>query len=196
MHLVRKSALVPVRWKNDGGITHEVMRVPAGADPFRWRLSIASVEAEGPFSDFGGYDRTLVLLEGGEMRLTFRDDGTQAILREPGAQVEFDGGREVQCELPAGCCTDLNLLVAQSTAQRAWVERLEAPRAVQPPPRSTLITFLISGTLSIDMDDGRAVTLSHWDCAVFAPADRGALQQAAGDSPPLVFFAALDDNVG
>ncbi len=44
---------------------------PAGAalDEFLWRVSIADVERDGPFSRFPGIDRTIVLLEGAGMRL-------------------------------------------------------------------------------------------------------------------------------
>ena len=37
-------------WKNGGGVTREVAKSPSQA-PF-WRLSIANVDQEGPFSSF------------------------------------------------------------------------------------------------------------------------------------------------
>src|SRR4029453_7140835 len=53
-------------WKNGAGRTTEIAVHPAGAglDAFAWRVSIASVERNGPFSAFPGIDRTIVLLDG------------------------------------------------------------------------------------------------------------------------------------
>src|SRR5487761_2399951 len=43
MRIVRRSSFTATRWKNGGGITHEAIRVPDGADPQRWRLSVADL---------------------------------------------------------------------------------------------------------------------------------------------------------
>ncbi len=50
-------------WKNGGGMTADVAASPPGAgmDGFDWRVSIARVEADGPFSVFPGVDRTMAL---------------------------------------------------------------------------------------------------------------------------------------
>src|SRR5687768_11288563 len=59
-------------WKNGGGFTTELMVEPDG-DRWLWRLSIANVEQSGPFSDFAGYERTLMLLSGEGMELHFEE---------------------------------------------------------------------------------------------------------------------------
>ena len=53
-------------WKNGGGVTSEVLVFPAdaGFDTFGWRISIATIQVNGPFSQFPGVDRGLVLLAG------------------------------------------------------------------------------------------------------------------------------------
>jgi uncharacterized protein len=53
-------------WKNGGGETAEIAVFPEGAtlDDFDWRISMATVSADGPFSLFPGVDRTLSVLEG------------------------------------------------------------------------------------------------------------------------------------
>lgn len=109
MQIIRYRELEPVPWKNGGGLTREVMRRPlAGA--FRWRLSLAEISASGPFSDFAGYRRLMMLLEGGGVQLRFADGGTGA-LRRPGDLIEFDGALRTECELIEGPCVDLNLMV-------------------------------------------------------------------------------------
>jgi environmental stress-induced protein Ves len=205
MQVVRYASLSPTPWKNGGGVTHEVMRVPAVGDPFRWRVSVAEIAAAGPFSHFAGYRRTMVLLRGAGVRLTF-DGSDSAELEEVGDLVQFDGARSTHCELPRGPCVDLNLMVAASMrGAHAWVERLWSPRPVSQSGATTL-AFAITGLVNVESgggeagagraDGGEAARLHAWDLAVFAPREGGVVEPAALDPSvaPLVFFATLDDN--
>lgn len=58
--------------KNGGGITTEIIVHPANASmaDFDWRMSMADVAQDGPFSIFPGIDRTLCILEGAGMSLS------------------------------------------------------------------------------------------------------------------------------
>ena len=71
-------------WKNGKGTTSEIAIDPEGAnfatEPFSWRLSSASVLQSGPFSEFPGYDRYLVLIEGDPICLQFMESGEQVFL--------------------------------------------------------------------------------------------------------------------
>ena len=51
-------------WKNGGGETVEIAVSPEGAalSEFDWRISMATVATDGPFSIFPGIDRTLSIL--------------------------------------------------------------------------------------------------------------------------------------
>ena len=49
MWILRESNYVTVPWKNGGGLTREILKVPADADAFDWRLSLATIAAPGPF---------------------------------------------------------------------------------------------------------------------------------------------------
>ena len=53
-------------WKNGLGVTTEIVIEPPGAtlDHFDWRLSMARIDASGPFSSFPNVDRLLMVLEG------------------------------------------------------------------------------------------------------------------------------------
>lgn len=109
MQIIRFRDLVPVPWKNGGGLTREVLRrPPSGA--FRWRLSLAEIAASGPFSDFAGYRRVMMLLEGRGVQLRFAGGGAGA-LRRPGDLIEFEGALRTECELIEGPCVDLNLII-------------------------------------------------------------------------------------
>lgn len=63
------STLPVTPWKNGGGETREIICVPAPNAPFLWRASIATLQADGPFSPFPGVDRVITLLAGQPLRL-------------------------------------------------------------------------------------------------------------------------------
>ena len=98
-------------WKNGGGETIEIAVEPAGAglDDFAWRLSMAKVERDGPFSLFAGIDRTLCLLEGEGMRLAV--DGAMPIeLTLASPPFSFPGDAAAGAALIAGPIVDLNVM--------------------------------------------------------------------------------------
>ena len=93
-------------WRNGGGTTREYLAGPYG-DGFEWRLSVAEVAADGPFSSFPGIDRILVLLDGKGMTLAF-EDATVPLLRHLDHH-RFAGEASVQATLVDGPTRDLNL---------------------------------------------------------------------------------------
>jgi len=103
-------------WKNGGGRTTELAVHPPGAGlaHFAWRVSIADVQQDGPFSEFDGVDRTLVLLRGAGMRLTAGD--VTLDIRAPFEPVAFAGEVAYACLLCDGPVQDFNLMVRRSVA--------------------------------------------------------------------------------
>ncbi len=108
--IVRAKDLVRVPWKNGGGTTAEVAVHPPGAafDGFDWRISMADVASDGPFSRFPGIDRTLVLAEGRDLTLTI--EGVSHHLAEPGDLLAFSGDAETQGRLGQGAIRDINVM--------------------------------------------------------------------------------------
>ena len=50
MIVVQTSSAAPVPWKNGGGVTRELLRLPAdGGDDWTLRISVADIAADGPF---------------------------------------------------------------------------------------------------------------------------------------------------
>ncbi len=104
-------------WKNGGGFTTELAMEPLSPDRgFLWRLSIAEVEQSGPFSDFAGYERTIMLLSGDGMELGFDQAPTVRIDRREQPFV-FDGGWKTHCTLIGGPVKDMNLMVDRGRAR-------------------------------------------------------------------------------
>lgn len=67
-------ATLPITpWKNGAGATREIIAVPSTDAPFLWRASIATLQADGPFSPFPGVDRVITLLAGQPLRLCGED---------------------------------------------------------------------------------------------------------------------------
>ena len=191
MNIVRRSSFRATPWKNGGGTTFEVLRVPPVADPFRWRVSVAEVASSGPFSDFSGYRRHMVLLRGSGVRLSF-GDGTATTLRETGDRVEFDGAMATHCDLIAGPCTDFNLIVADglecSTPEVCPVDRPRAMAWVG--GGTTQLLFVIAGTVTVSDDAGASFELGPWDLACSAGGDTGIAAVAPGADAvrPSIFF--------
>ena len=122
MNILRADAQPVTAWKNGGGRTRAVAIGPAGAtiDDFAWRISVAEVAADGPFSEFAGVDRTLVLLAGAGMALDGPGGGARLVL--PGDRWDFPGEWPVTARLLDGPTLDLNLMVRRG--------RAAAPRVV------------------------------------------------------------------
>lgn len=71
LDLVSESDCRRMPWKNGGGTTVEIASAPGDADldTFVWRVSVAEVARDGPFSAFPGVDRVIALVRGSGMRL-------------------------------------------------------------------------------------------------------------------------------
>lgn len=109
------------RWKNGLGETVEVARAPArvtqGAllDDFDWRVSYARVVADGPFSEFPGIERTIMVFEGVGMELQLaRPDGESIQRLLPFVPFTYFGDTAVHGRLLNGPVRDLNLMCRRS----------------------------------------------------------------------------------
>ena len=121
--LLRASDYRRVRWKNDGGWTTEIAREPADAsDDFRWRISIAEIESDGPFSSFPGIERDLLLLEGNGIELDI-DDAPPRRLVQRFERVQFAGEAKVDCRLVAGPTRDFNVMARRDAVRAEVVAR-------------------------------------------------------------------------
>jgi environmental stress-induced protein Ves len=191
IRIIRRSSFAAIPWKNGGGITHEAIRVPPTGDAFLWRVSVAQVDASGPFSDFAGYDRKMVLLRGRGIALEF-GDGHRCALRNPGDWVDFDGAMSTRCELLDGPCVDLNLMVAKSVRSAARIERLNEPLRVAAIHGETTLIFGIQDPLSLDRG-GESARLEPWDLAILEDCSAHLSKLAAGveSAQSAVFIATI-----
>lgn len=61
--------ITPQPWKNGAGLTREIALGGSSGAEFDWRMSVAEVTRDAPFSAFHGIDRCIVLLHGAGVRL-------------------------------------------------------------------------------------------------------------------------------
>jgi uncharacterized protein len=127
------STAVPLPWKNGGGVTRELLRRPAaGADPgvddWTLRISVADIDADGPFSPFPGVTRWFAVLTGAGLRLRWPTHAQHVHAGE--APLRFDGADAPDCTLFDGPTRDLNVMVRATRADAlvtaaAWHDEAE-----------------------------------------------------------------------
>jgi uncharacterized protein len=167
-------------WKNGGGTTTEIWVSPQGSglagSRFDWRVSIADVEADGPFSKFAGYDRYIMLLEGEGMRLETEESGS--IELSPYRPAAFSGDWTVTGKLVAGPVRDFNLMVARRFGHGSLAcQRLAAPLPLMGDGAMRLI-HAIDGELSLGghiIGQGETAILTEREGGVLSPLAADAL---------------------
>jgi len=117
--VVRAHDRVTMPWKNGGGVTHELLRVPTAGDGFAVRLSIAEVAADGPFSRFPGVDRVITLLGGAGMVLRRAHDGLTVRIDATDTPFAFLGEDAWDCTLVGGPVHDFNVMTDRASRRAA-----------------------------------------------------------------------------
>ncbi|MCA3800051.1 MAG: HutD family protein, partial [Burkholderia sp.] len=116
-------SVAPEPWRNGGGVTRTL--ATGGAD---WRVSLASIERNGPYSRFPGIDRVSLVLSGNGVSLT----GTDVVVRlVPWIAAEYDGDADWHATLIDGPSLALNVMTRKDR-YRASVRLVDAPRVVRP----------------------------------------------------------------
>lgn len=149
--LLRAAGHKVMPWKNGAGSTTEVAIFPPGAaiDAFEWRVSMAGVVEDGPFSAFPGIDRTLAVLEGEGLRLEVEGQASQTVLRG-GEPAIFPGDVPTRATLLGGPVVDLNVMTRRGrTAHRLSHHQL-SERTTLVPERGLMLLLALTPGLSAD----------------------------------------------
>ncbi len=163
--LRRASEHVRMPWKNGGGTTTEIAVYPAGAllDAFGWRVSMAEVAKDGPFSEFPGVDRTLALLSGNGMRLRIGNDRLGRLISVESKPISFPADAPAFAELLDGPVRDLNVM----TRRGAW--------------RHVLDRIVVVGTKTLAADAPVSLLLCHQGRSQIET-NTGTIELAPGDA--------------
>lgn len=111
MRILRADGYRRMSWKNGGGETAEIAVYPqdAALNGFGWRVSMATVASDGPFSAFPEVDRTLAVLDGEGIALEVEGSG-ETILTPVDPPFSFRGDAATSGRLVGGPITDLNVM--------------------------------------------------------------------------------------
>ena len=141
------------RWRNGAGWTREIAAEPAQGQ-WTWRLSIAEIEQDAPFSRFEGIDREIVLLSGNGVRLHF-DDGSVHALEPPHGRLRFAGEAGVHGTLIDGATQDFNLMWRRDAIEaQMWHRPLVGPMVIFADPGTTWVVHLLAGQARFADDSG------------------------------------------
>lgn len=172
-----RSTGYPVRpWKNGGGTTRDIVVSPPGAslDDFDWRLSLAQVDRDGPFSRFDNVDRTLVLLSGA-MTLHEQHRRIDLIRNEP---VAFEGERAIAATLAGGSTLDFNVMTRRGRARHVVRHEIfYKPTTVTATDASTIVLFALESGLNVggeSLDVHDTAVISAQSVAVATSAEKAA----------------------
>ncbi len=171
---ILRSSDYPTRpWKNGGGTTRDIVVSPPAAslDDFDFRLSLAQVDRDGPFSRFDGVDRTLVLLSGA-MTLHEPERRIDLVRGEP---VAFEGERSIEATLAGGSTLDFNVMTRRGRVRHTVRREIFGKRTnVASTDGSTIILFaldhglIVAGEL-LDVHD--TAVISAQSAAIAASAE-------------------------
>ncbi|MGB8422346.1 HutD family protein [Paraburkholderia sp.] len=148
------TSVSPEPWANGDGMTRTLAhgRNPAGVA--EWRVSLADLTAAARFSQFPGFDRTMLLIDDGTVDLHSQDG---QLLVQTGQPVRFSGELHVWVSLPTKPVQVLNVM-ARREACRAKVS--VATNALRMTPASVQLLISLSGEWSLSSALLKNVTLS------------------------------------
>ncbi|MEO8907803.1 MAG: HutD family protein [Microbacteriaceae bacterium] len=156
---------VRMPWKNGAGSTLEVARQDdAATGRMLWRVSIADVATDGPFSAFDGYRRVISVLDGTGMVLTV--DGVRSRPLRRRDPFEFDGGAATSCELLGGPIRDFNLIFEADriSGRMRWVT-IRGSERVDSSAETVLVYNAAHGAVWADPGgDAASASLAPGDC--------------------------------
>ncbi|MGI2120512.1 HutD/Ves family protein [Shewanella oncorhynchi] len=96
IQLIRYQDCPSTLWKNGGGSTKQLLISPINAEftEFDYRISIASISSNGPFSSFIGIDRQLVILKGDGVELSINSHERTKQINGLGAGEKISGNTD------------------------------------------------------------------------------------------------------
>ncbi|MGW1374337.1 HutD/Ves family protein [Streptomyces sp. NPDC002446] len=179
MRILRAAGRAAAPWSNGGGVTREVAAHPPGAgwDAFAWRVSLADVTRDGPYSPLPGVRRILTVVDGAGLELTV--DGTAHLLPGRHRPFPFPGAAVTDCRLLAGPVVNLNVMLREGRAA-ATVELVRGTRVVAPGRRpapgadghEAAVVVALEGHTRLRTDPG--VRLERFDAALLTDAQEPA----------------------
>lgn len=141
-------------WNNGGGMTQDVWLWPgtASQDGFDIRLSLASIDTDGPFSSFPGIDRTITQVGGAPFVLDF--GGIREHRMEVLRPFSFDSMQTPSSRLNDGGASAFNVM----TRQGKWTHQVSIVRGGEPldlpvPRNGIAVLHVVLGSWQVEAGD-------------------------------------------
>ena len=136
-------------WRNGLGTTIELLKQDlADGDGFAWRLSMADVTTDGEFSNFSGYDRTLLLLDG--KGLTLDCAGVLKRLDKPLQAARFRGEDPTYATLLDGPVKDFNIMTQREHCVARVASALHPAASKIDVDADILLVYAVDGELNLN----------------------------------------------
>lgn len=165
-----------VPWANGLGITADVFLWPADVADWTWRLSIADVTDDVPFSVMAGIDRHIMVAQGVGMGLVI--DGAPEVRMDLSTPpLSFDGESTTTCRLLDGPIADLNLMVRRGRAVGSLQRAVLTPGAPLPIVAEAVAAVVLDGVVTVD-----EIELMPFDAVRFTAGSHGAVIAAESDA--------------
>ena len=193
-----------VRWRNGGGNARDIAVHPAGAgmaDAFGWRVALAEIERDGPFSLYEpDVERIITLLDGAGFDLDF-DTAPGITLAEPHMPARFRGHWQTSCRLRGGRCIVINILYddrAFSSQTHIIRPVADQPMIFSPPGRQSLL-FCLNGRFEIGVEPPESETKASGSTVQpsslqLAPWDSLQIELEPDEAPLLTMTASIAES--
>jgi hypothetical protein len=190
--------IVTTPWKNGGGVTREIATgsPPGGAQGpgpgWGWRVSLAEVAQDGPFSIFPATDRVIAVIDGAGMDLVSPDGATIAL--EPFQAVRLSGDDPLSGRLRDGPVRDLNVMVLRAHFA-ADMELWQGPRSATSDVgrQDCLLIHSLAGRCAVRVDGGEPHDLVPGETLVHEGEGRVAWQLADGSRAAVIRITRRPD---
>lgn len=176
MRIFRAADHKRMPWKNGGGETVEIAVFPedAGLGDFDWRVSMARVDGDGPFSSFPGVDRTLAILAGAGIVLHVEGQAPRRLVIESEPH-SFPADAATSADLVGGAVIDFNVMSRRGKIGHT-VRRLRT--GLSSAAGCTRLVFCSSGSVAIRSTAGRE-GLGRHDAVLLEPDEAADLMPGA-----------------
>ena len=140
-------------WANGRGTSYEIACDRNSNDAWTWRLAMAPVHEDGPFSRIDCVNRSLVVVEGAGMALSVDRKKLQCA---PLQVVQFRGEAVTEATLVDGPITDINLMIRRNDAAGSMSIVHQAGAL-----GSASIIVAVNGSARVQCDDVQVVLERH-----------------------------------
>ena len=189
MRILKADEYRRMPWRNGHGETAEVAIRPTGAtlDDFDWRVSMARIDGDGPFSIFPQIDRTLAVLRGNGLRLSVAGSAPVDLTRET-EPLAFPGDVPADATLLGGTITDLNVMTRRERLKHS-MQRLRIAGCFEVALHASLSLLLCAeATVRVEVN-AQTATLAALDAILLEEAS--ATLRIFSDAPALIYLIEI-----